>query len=410
MATLTTEERKKYLDSMTPAELQSYTIGNITQRALAALVGQGSPTDPTAPVPVEVDPRLLVTNKNNVNSSLPTITSSHTSPSVDTRNNTLKNLSPSVDASNSNQPVVADLQSRPDLMKMTLSQLKASVAPSGTPSINGMPISIPSGQQSNQNNVWTKNQNGSYSGNNLDVSFDSSVPQSTRDAFMKVPNTAPGATWEDMNRQRMGPAASEAWRFQGGSSSPIKTIEPPSYITVEQAREKGIGRKLLSSLNDRMEKDYHAQLAAAGQENDTATRKEIANNELNSQLPLKQAQGAYYNAQTKDLPLAGLAQRELQNAQAEELRSKAEEGNYIKVKQDVPYGLPDLVTGNQQTRSVERLYDRKLRKYIDDSMIQTPNIASSLTTEQRNKAVAYAKANPNIDKAIILQKIVNGEI
>jgi len=39
-----------------------------------------------------------------------------------------------------------------------------------------------------------------------------------------------------------------------------------------------------------------------------------------------------------------------------------------------------------------------------------PNIAAKLTPQQKIKAVEYAKANPNIDKKIILQKIANGEI
>jgi hypothetical protein len=160
------------------------------------------------------------------------------------------------------------------------------------------------------------------------------------------------------------------------------------------------------------EKDTNARFAL---DNEAYQNKVNAYRALNGQIPLDQAQAGEATARTGEIPLTGKSTREYQAAQTRETNAKADEGNYTKVKRQVPYGEPDHDTGKQQFVDEEVLYDKVNKRYVEAPGKQQTapqnNILAELNSGQKPQAIyqKYFASAPHDQASVLLDSMPAGE-
>ena len=308
-----------------------------------------------------------------------------------------RNMLPSI---NTLQPESSKIKEVPDarrdaeLGKMTVSTEGDIV----TYNIGGNTLSYNRNDNDRQNktNLERINSNGSQRVGNLDITVDPSVPINERGRGLgNMMGPAGTPTWDDYHKQQQARydayANAQKGRFFG--ATPLES---------EQPVDNSIGGMFVRGLQSKKDRS-DAQIINAEADRDmnranflsTLDRNQIARDQLS------------LDADKNRIDEQGvIAENKLRGIQGDVLQNPPIKENPLKPLV-IEEPDPNDPTGMAK-RQVIKMPNAEGTGYVDN--MPTATTTPQVTPEQRTKINALIKANPNITREAILQKIANGEI
>jgi len=248
----------------------------------------------------------------------------------------------------------------------------------------------------NKTNLERINSNGSQRVGNLDITVDPSVPINERGRGLgNMMGPAGTPTWDDYHKQQQARydayANAQKGRFFG--ATPLES---------EQPVDNSIGGMFVRGLQSKKDRS-DAQIINAEADRDmnranflsTLDRNQIARDQLS------------LDADKNRIDEQGvIAENKLRGIQGDVLQNPPIKENPLKPLV-IEEPDPNDPTGMAK-RQVIKMPNAEGTGYVDN--MPTATTTPQVTPEQRTKINALIKANPNITREAILQKIANGEI